>query len=232
MLSFKQLDFFARFFIQPTRRGMLDTPAVIPSAVEESRCETLKLTPRDSSTALGMTAGINPKSGRDAKLEAHSRELLRSINATALLPLIRVEWNPRMRTAAGRADFQRKLISLNPRLCEHGDAEIDRTLRHELAHLVAHLRAGRRRIAPHGPAWRQACCDLNISDEKRCHTLPFPSRTRARRLLYRCPKCAADFPRVQRIKRAVACLACCRRHNRGAYDRRFQLRLVRTSPSA
>jgi hypothetical protein len=31
---------------------------------------------------------------------------------------------------------------------------------------------------------------------------------------------------VRRIKRAVACLACCRAHNGGDFDARFRLRLV------
>jgi ribosomal protein L37AE/L43A len=51
-------------------------------------------------------------------------------------------------------------------------------------------------------------------------------RRRARPFLYRCPSCGRDFPRVRRIRRGLACLACCRRHNRGRYDKRFQLRLV------
>lgn len=170
-----------------------------------------------------------PRAGRDFALEATARELLRAVQADELLSLVRVKWNPRMRSAAGRADYRAHLISLNPRLREHGGAEIDRTLRHELAHLLAHFRAGRRRISPHGREWRRACHDLGIGDEKRCHTLPFPTRTRARPYLYRCPKCAAEFPRVRRIRRAVACFACCRRHTRGRFDRRFQLRLVRAT---
>jgi predicted SprT family Zn-dependent metalloprotease len=132
-----------------------------------------------------------------------------------------------MRSAAGRADFRRNLVSLNPHLRAHGEAEVDRTLRHELAHLLAHARAGRRRISPHGPEWRQACSDLGIAGESRCHTLPFPTQTRARRFLYRCPSCKTEIPRVRRIRRSVACLACCRRHNRGQYDEQFRLRLVR-----
>jgi hypothetical protein len=31
---------------------------------------------------------------------------------------------------------------------------------------------------------------------------------------------------VRRIKRAVACLACCRAHNGGKFDARFRLRLM------
>jgi hypothetical protein len=32
---------------------------------------------------------------------------------------------------------------------------------------------------------------------------------------------------VRRLRRAVACLACCRRHNHGRFDPRFRLKLVR-----
>lgn len=163
--------------------------------------------------------------GRDIQLEANARELLRGVSAGGLP--VHVEWNLRLRTAAGRADFHKKLISLNPRLHEYGATEIERTFRHELAHLLAHFRAGRRRISPHGPEWRQACRDLGIGDEQRCHTLPFPTQPRLRRFLYWCPRCEKNFPRVRRIRRASACLACCRRHNSGRYDRRFQLQLMR-----
>ncbi len=165
--------------------------------------------------------------GRDAALEAEARRLLGDLGATRLARAVRVEWNARMRSAAGRAEFRHALVSLNPRLRDVGAPEIDRTLRHELAHLLAQARAGRRRIAPHGAEWRRACRDLGIADEVRCHTLPFPASMRARRYLYRCPRCEEDFPRVRRIRGAMACLACCRKHNRGRFDRRFQLELVR-----
>src|SRR4029453_4431232 len=141
-----------------------------------------------------------------------ARKLLRSLGAARIAHELRVEWNSRLKTAAGRADYRQKLVSLNPRLSEY-PTEIDRTLRHELAHILAQFRADRRRILPHGIEWRVACGDLGISDEKRCHNLPFPVSERARRYLYRCPSCRRDFPRVRRIKRAVACLVCCRAHN-------------------
>ena len=166
------------------------------------------------------------RSGRDRQLEAQAREMLGAVGATTVVPLVRVVWSSRLRTAAGRADFHRNVITLNPLLHSHGEAEIDRTLRHELAHLVAHSRRGRRRISPHGPEWRQACRDLGIADEQRCHALPFPQQTRARRFLYRCPGCGRDFPRVHRIRRRVACLACCRRYNRGQFEKQFTLKLV------
>src|SRR4029077_19302498 len=157
-------------------------------------------------------------------LEETARELLGSLGARRIANDLRVEWNSRLKTAAGRVDYHQKLISLNPRLFEH-PAEIDRTLRHELAHILAQFRAGRRRIPPHGSEWRQACRDLGIADEKRCHNLPFPARTYAARFIYRCPNCRQEFQRVRRVRRAVACLACCRKHNGGEFDLRFRLKL-------
>lgn len=246
---------------------------------------------------------------RDYALESQARKLLRALGAHKLAREIRVEWNPRLKTCAGRADYRGKLISLNPLLRDHqarrmndrsvtGDLEcklhssppqhrmnrgvpgkleckmhsslinppqipggvanvecnlhsrlvssrnvenngrqevirdeIERTLRHELAHLLAQWRRGRRRIAPHGIEWRQACRDLGIADEARCHNLPFASKVYARRYVYRCPNCKEIFPRVRRIRRAVACLTCCRKHNRGKFDSRFRLKLEGHAPS-
>ncbi|CAN5591336.1 hypothetical protein BH18VER1_BH18VER1_05980 [soil metagenome] len=158
-------------------------------------------------------------------INARAQEILRAVSAYRLATAVIVEWDTRLKTAAGRADYRRSRVSLNPRLRDHGTAEIDRTLRHELAHLLAQFRAGRRRIQPHGTEWRQACVDLGIAGETRCHSLPFPVRVQARLLLYRCGRCAREFPRVRLFKSKTACLACCRAHNRGRYDTRFALRL-------
>jgi len=163
--------------------------------------------------------------GRDTALETEARELLCSLGAKRIASELRVEWNSRLQTAAGRVDYRQKLISLNPRLIEHPE-EIERTLRHELAHFLAQFRAGRQRISPHGPEWEQACRDLGIAGEKRCHTLPFPAKRHTRRFIYRCPNCRRAFPRVRKLKRTVACLACCRAHNRGEFDVRFRLKLL------
>jgi len=165
-------------------------------------------------------------SGRDATIEQLAGDLLRAHGADRIANEIRVEWNSRLKSSAGRADYREKLISLNPQLHEHPH-EIDRTFRHELAHLLAQFRAGRRHILPHGREWRVACVDFGIGDEKRCHNLPFPFIERARRFLYKCPNCKRDFPRVRKIRRAIACLACCRAHNGGEFDPRFRLRLIR-----
>ena len=193
-----------------TRKGALQAP----TAVESRRF--LQGNVRDTACL-----------GRDLKLERAARQLLLANGASRIAAEVRVEWNPRLKTCAGRADYRLKLISLNPQLRGHGEEEIHRTFLHELAHLLAQFRAGRKRILPHGAEWQRACHDLGIGDEKRCHNLPFPVSPRARRYLYRCPNCRREFPRVRRIRRSMACLGCCRAHNRGNFDARFKLRLVK-----
>ena len=180
-----------------------------------------------SQLEFSLAPSVAEKSpGRDPVLEASARDLLLQHGATTLAAQVCREWSARLRTAAGRARSRRHRILLNRRLSAHGEAEIDRTLRHELTHLLAQFRAGRRRLAPHGIEWRRACVDLGIGGETRCHNLPFPLRRQRRRYLYACPHCQRDFPRTRPLRRTSACLACCRAFNRGRYDRRFKLRLV------
>ena len=169
-------------------------------------------------------------SGRDAALEEGARSLLVALGCVSLAAEVRIAWNPRMRSTAGTAFPRQNLVTLNPRLREFGASEVDRTMRHELAHLLAHHRAGRRRIAPHGPEWRKACRYLGLHDESRCHELPLPRRTMTARHFYRCPNCALELRRVRPLRRKSACLKCCRRHNGGAYDERFRFRKL--SPGA
>src|SRR5947208_17123117 len=59
----------------------------------------------------------NNKKASDAlALQFQVRALLRSLGAHTLAREVRVEWNPRLKTCAGRADYREKLILLNPRL--------------------------------------------------------------------------------------------------------------------
>jgi len=165
---------------------------------------------------------IQPPAVSAIVLQETARKLLRSIGQADLANRVQVRWNPRMRSTAGTAYPGKCLINLNPRLAQFGAEEIDRTLRHELAHLLAHHRVGRRRIAPHGPEWRQACQDLGLVDEKRCHDLPLPRRKVARRFVYRCPHCAVELRRTRPLRSKSACLACCRRYHGGRDDDRFR----------
>jgi len=157
---------------------------------------------------------------RDPTLEKLCRQLLATAGCRGLEVI--VQWNPRLRTTAGLACWQTKKISLNPKLIDVSPSEVQRTLRHELAHFLAQYRAGRRRIAAHGAEWRQACCDLGIPREPRCHDLPFKRVRQERRYFYVCPECNVQLARVRPVKRRVACIKCCRKHNDGRYDERFR----------
>ncbi len=159
----------------------------------------------------------------DRSLTAWCAESAKSLGLGELSRKIKVYWNPRMRTTAGRAWWPDRKIELNPKLKEHSPDEIWRTLKHELAHLVAYERNGRRRIDPHGVEWQVACEDLGIPGERPYHNLPFKRRKMKRKHAYTCSNCATTIKRVKPIKRPVACYDCCRKFNNGAYHDRFRL---------
>src|SRR5438445_12819539 len=79
------------------------------------------LSPRERRTTKSPGEGQIFRPTRDVDLESQARELLRALDANELARKIRVEWNPRMKSAAGRADFRVKLVSLNPLLISNGD---------------------------------------------------------------------------------------------------------------
>ncbi len=161
------------------------------------------------------------------ELQMLGENLLKGVGEPRLAKRLAVLWNGRLRSTAGLAYPARAVIWLNPKLETFGREEIERTLRHELAHVLAHHRWSRRRIAPHGPEWRQACADLGLAGESRCHTLPLPRRVMAARFSYQCPACLAEIKRVRPIKRRVACYPCCRRYSGGRFDERFRLQKVK-----
>ena len=160
--------------------------------------------------------------GVDDDLSWRAAEWCERLGLPGLARKVRVRWNPRMRSTAGRATWPQAAIELNPVLGRIGRSEVDRTFLHELAHLVAYERAGRRRIRPHGPEWRQACADLGIPGERASHNLPLPIRTMKRKWRYICPGCWVVVERVHRMKGRTACYACCRKFNGGYYDERFR----------
>ena len=184
--------------------------------------------PRQSTSSLSCgKAEVNHRR-RDPVLEETARRLVFPLIPELCNRLV-VGWNSRMRTTAGVAVSWRWEIWLNPALQVISEKEVHRTLLHELAHLVAQYRSGRRRIAPHGDEWRQACRDLGIPGEGRTHQLPFEARRMKRRYLLRCPVCGDSHARVRRPKRRIACLACCRLHHGGRYHERFRFILSETA---
>ena len=161
--------------------------------------------------------------GEDGGLTAWCRETAAAFGLPELARKVRVTWNPRMQTTAGRAWWPDRAIELNPKLRQCEPDEMWRTLKHELAHLVAYERCGRRRIEAHGREWQTACADLGIPNEQPYHTLPFKRRRVKRNHAYVCPNCCATIRRVKPIQRSVACYDCCRKFNDGRYHDRYRL---------
>jgi len=159
-----------------------------------------------------------------------ARRMARKVGCRHLAEVLSVQWNPRLRTTAGLANYRNRTITLNPRLVVVDPQEIQRTLFHELAHLVAQERSGRRRIDPHGDEWRKACRDLGIPGESRCHNLPFKRIRMTRKYFYRCRFCGQGLSRVRKLRRKSACIHCCRKYNEGKYDERFRFIEVLSSP--
>lgn len=159
----------------------------------------------------------------DQELSTWCKTSAQMHNLPELAAKIEVVWNPRMRTTAGRAWWPACRIELNPKLREISEEEIWRTLKHELAHLIAYHRAGRKRIQPHGIEWKIACADLGIPGENTRHTLPFKGRKQKRHYAYTCPACSKKIERVRPFKRDVACFSCCKSKNGGQFSHKFRL---------
>jgi SprT protein len=137
---------------------------------------------------------------------------------------VNIVWNKRMRSTAGRAFLNLAKVELNPKLLHLGDdplVHVRQTLLHELAHLLAHHRSGRK-ICAHGAEWKQACVDLGIPGESATHSLPLPSRKQRKKWSYACPVCLEVIDRVKRMRGDSACYSCCKKHNRGRFHRRYK----------
>ena len=194
-------------------------------ALQEEEEVLLKST--DEEEGLEMISELSLDGLDEARLTSHVRRWLEPLYLTGLSERVKVKWNSRLQTTAGRAHYGEDCIELNPLLISVSDvAEIERTLKHELAHLVAYQRCGkiqRRRLQPHGPEWQEACGDLGISGEARCHELELPGRRMRKQFIYDCPACGDKIERVKHFRGYIACYACCKQHSKGKYDQRFRL---------
>jgi predicted SprT family Zn-dependent metalloprotease len=207
-----------RQFVEQLCFGFTDTLPAPPVATPPS--------PEFEEEAIGPMTNEEPDDealprGHAPDLEDECRQMLLNLGMEQPTALLKVLWNPRLRSTAGYAKYPSWCIELNPRLIAF-DGQVARTLRHELAHLVAYHRAGRRRIEPHGAEWRQACADLGIPGEPAHHRLPLPRSQHQRRHAYQCPVCASIVHRVRAFHRSTACLACCRKYAGGHFDERFK----------
>lgn len=162
---------------------------------------------------------------RDADLEAKCHKILATVGMKAMSQKLHVIWNTRLRSSAGFASYPTWRIELNPKLRDF-PGQVDRTLKHELAHLIAFQRAGHTRIEPHGAEWKKACRDIGIPDETAHHQLPLPRNEVKRNFTYVCICCGIVVHRVRRFRRYSACRNCCEQFGDGTYDERFRFEQI------
>lgn len=224
----EQLELFGEEGLSSSRESKAPTPEPAPVTEKTSSESPPKDSKPDDHRSHEIPEGyVEVRIGPDEELTKRGAEIAGRLGLTGLARQISVFWNRKMRTAAGRAFYETGRIELNPRLQTLPESdrtgEIERTFLHELAHLVSFARARGRRIRPHGPEWKQACSDVGIPGEDRCHDLDFQPRRQRRKFAYECPACGSVVKRVRRLKRRVACYACCRSHAKGRFDTRFVL---------
>lgn len=127
---------------------------------------------------------------------------------------VRVRWNARLRTSAGRAFVQSGRVELNPHLLEQSPGQLRTVLVHEVAHVAAARLFGAHQPA-HGRHWR-GLMRLAGETPSITHDMPVPRRRRRRYLYLRvCDGCGD-----RRIGDAVRYAACAC----GARDRFLVLR--------
>jgi len=120
---------------------------------------------------------------------------------------VRVSYNARLRTTAGRAVLEDARVELNTRLLRENPTHLVPTLVHELAHLAVHMQYGR--VAPHGRHWRAFMRAAGHS-HKATHALPTAHLKRPRRhylYLHRCSDCGQTFL-ARRVRRDLYCKTC------------------------
>ncbi|MFN0183859.1 MAG: SprT-like domain-containing protein [Aquabacterium sp.] len=92
---------------------------------------------------------------------------------------VRVAWNERLTTTAGRAFLRLGQIELNPTLMQQAPNQLDMVLTHEAAHLAAFRLFGPN-IAAHGRHWRSLMRLAGYPPEV-THKIPVGQVRRARR---------------------------------------------------
>jgi predicted SprT family Zn-dependent metalloprotease len=103
---------------------------------------------------------------------------------------VRVRWNKRLRTCAGRAFHRDGRIELNPHLLQRAPEQLRTVLVHEAAH-VACCRMFGARVPPHGRHWR-ALMRLAGLPPDITHEIPVDGLRRRRWLYLRlCDACGS-----------------------------------------
>jgi SprT protein len=126
---------------------------------------------------------------------------------------INIAFNKRMRTTAGRADYEKRLISLNLRLLSMNPSELVPTFYHELAHILAFDMFGKKACG-HGKYWQ---CIMRLFKQpiKRCHNMEGAEKLKAKRKAFKvycgCSSYDVSSVRFNRLlsgEKRYRCISC------------------------
>ena len=120
---------------------------------------------------------------------------------------VRIVYNPRLRSTAGRALLKDGVVELNVRLLRDHPDQLVPTLAHELAHIAVYRRRSGDR--PHGRRFAELMTALGLSPEA-THHLPVAHLTHRRRrylYLHRCSGCGRSFI-TRNVRRGYYCTVC------------------------
>jgi predicted SprT family Zn-dependent metalloprotease len=131
--------------------------------------------------------------------------------------------NRHLRRLTGRITYGMRLIEISEFHYRHyGYADAVATLEHELLHLYLHTLG---KPSGHNALYKQTARALGI---RVFHDNPYPRNQPPRhRYVYECPACSRMVFRRRRQAHALACGVCCRSEADGAWDPRFELKLMR-----
>lgn len=120
----------------------------------------------------------------------------------------------------GSCEYRRKYIRISKYHIKANEwQEIEDTMLHEIAHALTPDDAG------HGRAWKQMCVKIGarpnrvVSNE----TMIKIKEIAKPKYMYACPNCNHKRPAYRKLKREMACSACCNKYNGGKYHADYKL---------
>lgn len=134
----------------------------------------------------------------------------------------RIAFNPYLRRLTGRITYSLRLIEISRYHFDcYGLEDAKKTLEHELLHLYLHRQG---LPSGHNNHFKRLAIEKGI---RVYHANPYPrNQATPWRYVYECPDCRRLVFRRRPTGARLACGVCCRSHARGAWDARFELRLV------
>jgi hypothetical protein len=138
-----------------------------------------------------VTSTAGPASS--AVREALEALLVSLCKQHGIAPVPTIEWSTRMRRLLGRAYPSLNLIRMSAWL---DDTQAEATMRHELAHIAA----GVKRQAPHGPVWQAWAVKLGIEPRATSREGPANAPTRTDRRQYWGLECSGCGLRLARMR--------------------------------